>query len=250
MHGSSFFIAFAAFVQLSVAFDFGFLYLFKNNRSIFKSIFDHVRKGIPFSWVMGFASDQVKLLKPKSVPEEVNQLRARVSKRKDELMSPANHEYMCDYMAATGVVSGLYSLLWLLLVPWSYSHLSNPNDLYLTLSVCTMIAELILVFHIFYRKRRSNGTQKTRAAMVLHSTLLLVVCCGAGLLMLVKGWVIGTSIPFHTLFLLSLVVTISSVLFYLFHLLVTVFCRICKSVGLFREAWKLRGIRLKLSQTH
>lgn len=249
MHDSSFFIAFAAFVQLSVAFDFGFLYLFKNNRSIFKNIFDHVRKGRPFSWVMGFASDQVKLLKPKSVSEEVNQLRGRVSKRKDELMSPANHEYMCDYMAATGVVSGFYSLLWLLLVPWSYSHLSNPNDLYLTLSACTVIAELILVFHIFYRKRRGKDTQKTRAAMVLHSTWVFVGCCLAGLLMLVKGWTVGTSIPFHTLFLFSLAVTISPVLFYLIHLTVTVFCRVYKSVGLFREAWKLRSIRLKLSQT-
>lgn len=78
MHGSTFFIAFAAFVQLSVAFDFGFLYLFKNNRSIFKSIFDHVRKGRPFSWVMGFAGEQVKLLKPQSVTEEVNQLRGKI----------------------------------------------------------------------------------------------------------------------------------------------------------------------------
>lgn len=250
MHGSTFFIAFAAFVQLSVAFDFGFLYLFKNNRSIFKSIFDHVRKGRPFSWVMGFAGEQVKLLKPQSVTEEVNQLRGKVSKRKDELMSPANHEYMCDYMAATGVVSGLYSLLWLLLVPWSYSHLSAPNDLYLTLSVCTVIAELILVFHIFYRKKRGKGTQKTRAAMVLHSTLVFVCCCLAGFLMLAQGWTIGCSIPFHTLFMLSLAVTISPVLFYFIHLMVTVFCRLYKSVGLFREAWKLRNIRLQLMQAH
>lgn len=249
MHDSSFFIAFAAFVQLSVAFDFGFLYLFKNNRSIFKSIFDHVRKGRPFSWVMGFASEQVKLLKPKSVPKEVNQLRGRVSKRKDELMSPANHEYMCDYMVATGVVAGSYSLLWLLLVPCSYRHLSNPSDLYLTLSACTVIAELILVFHIFYRKRRGKGTQKTRAAMVLHSTVVFAGCCLVGLLMLVKGWTIGSSIPFDTLFLLSLAVTISPVLFYSFHLMVTVFCRLYKSVGLFRQAWKLRKIRLKLLQT-
>lgn len=111
MQDSSFYITFTAFVQISIAFDFGFLYLFKNNRSIFKSIFDHVRKGMPFSWVMGFATEQVKLVKPKAVPEELNQLRGRVAKQKDELMSPTNHEYMCDYMAVTGVVSGLYGML-------------------------------------------------------------------------------------------------------------------------------------------
>lgn len=248
MHDSSFFVAFAAFVQLSVAFDFGFLYLFKNNRSIYKSIFDHVRKGRPFSWVMGFASDQVKSLNPRSVPETVNQLRGRVSKRKDELMSPADHEYMCDYMAVTGVVSGLYGLLWLLLVPWSFGHLSSANDLYLTLSACTVIAELILVFHLFPRKKRGKSAQKTRAAMALHSVWVFVGCCLTGLLMLVNGWVIGYSTPFHSLFLLSLAVTISPVLFYLIHLMVTVLCRVRKSVGLFREAWKLRRIRLKLLQ--
>lgn len=250
MHDSTFFIAFAAFVQISVAFDFGFLYLFKNNRSIFKSIFDHIRKGRPFSWVIGFASEQVSLLKPQLVSEEVNRLRGKVSKRKDELMSPANHEYMCDYLAVTGVASGLYSLLWLLLVPWSYGHLSNPNDLYLTLLVSTVIAEFILVFHVFYRKKRNKGTQKTRAAMVLHSTMLFVCCCLVGCLMLANEWVVESCIPFHTLFLVSMSVTISPVCFYLIHLLVTVFCRLYKSIGLFKEANRLRHIRLQLSQSN
>jgi hypothetical protein len=249
MQNSSFFIAFAAFVQICVAFDFGFLYLFKNNRSVFKSIFDEVRKGAPFSWVMGFAAEQVKLVKPKAVSDEVNQLRGRVAKKKDELMSPANHEYMCDYMAVTGVVSGLYGMLWLLLVPWLCSPIANAENIYLTLTTSTVIAEILMVIFVFYRKFRGESMQMTRAAMVLRSTIVLMVCCLVGCLLLKMGWVMETEAPFHQLFLLSMAVTLGPVCLYLLHLAFTFICRLCKSALLFNSAMHLRRDRMRLSKT-
>ena len=247
MQENSFYIAFAAFVQICVAFDFGFLYLFKNNRSIFKSVFDHIRKGAPFSWVMGFATEQVKLVKPRSVSEEVNQLCGRVAKKKDKLMSPANHEYMCDYMAVTGVVSGLYGMLWLLFVPWSYCHLDNAEDLYLTATASTMVSEILMVVSFFYRKAKGKCMQLTRADMVLRSIFGLMFCCLVGFLLMKMNWVIETRVSFHGLFLLSMAVTLGPVCFYFLHILVTFLCRLCKSTILFTETMQLRRDRMQFS---
>lgn len=263
MYGNSFFAAFAAFVQVSVVFDFGLLLVFKNNRSIFKSIFDHVRKGIPFSWVMGFATEQVgRVKKPRTVPESVNQLRADVSNKKNDLMSPANYEYMCDYMAVTGVVSGLYAMLWLVLVPWSYSHVEQSESLYLTLSACTVVAELIMVANIFARERRKRKNeekgqegkkkakvlQMTRAAMVLHSAGIYTISCAIGLLLLYLNLTVEATLPFHQLFLFSLAIAYGPVCFYVLHVASAFVYRLFKSFSLFKETIQLRHVINKMPQ--
>lgn len=58
MSENGFYTNFSAYVQIAVAFGFGLLYLYKNNRSIFKSvqsvIFDAFRKNAFFKWLLRY----------------------------------------------------------------------------------------------------------------------------------------------------------------------------------------------------
>ena len=246
MHGSSFFIGFATIVGFAVVFDFGLLYLFKNNRSMFKSLFDHIRKGRPFSWIGGFAEIQVARVKSANENESLMQYRGLVQKRINDFKSPEDYEYMCDYLAMTGIISGLYCVLWLLIVPWSVEYGNAVENLYLTLSTSTLVAIIIVLIDVFCTKDNKNKKKPTRTAFFLYSTVIYIICCFVGWLMLHLGFVFTIGWPFHKLFLLSLLLSFSPICVYFVHLIVAFLHRLRKSIVLAIMALRLRNMKNKV----
>lgn len=236
MYDNNFYVGFTAFVQVAVVFDFGLLFLYQNNRSIFKSLFDRIRKGGPFSWIVGYAKENVKNINTKDVSAKTNEQRARVQQGINVFLSPAKYEYMCDYLAVTGIISGFYSILWLLFVPWSVGHANHSEDIYLTFSLATVIAEIIAIVKVFCPDKE----RPTRASLFLFSLITFVLCSLCGWILMRNGFVIVSTCPFNKTFFFSLLIAYGPICIYTVHLVITVIHRLIRLFSLWIIVHRLK----------
>jgi len=196
------YISFAALVQISVAFDFGLLYIFKNNRFILKSILGELNKWSFFQKCIRIAKDTIRGASVNDLSESLNLRRGRLQKSVDIFSSTYQYERVCDNLAMTGVVSGLFSVLWLIFIPWSISHGTHMEDVYMTSSVCTFIS-IVWVTSLAYRYRKKDHT---RAKILLIAFGSFVLCLVVGLVMLRCNIAVNTSMDFDMFFLISVIV--------------------------------------------
>lgn len=216
MQGDSFYTNFSAYVQAAVVFGFGLLYLYKNNRSIFKSIqsdvFDAFRKNALFKWLFRYPTYVTNKVTVRKNGTFLNSWKGLLSTSKAVFEAALDMERTCDYLAVLGIVSGFYSMGWLLLVPWTFKYGIQIEDMYMTLTVSTVVADVLMVIYVL-------ANHITRSKLFIFSTIVLSLSCLVGLTLYNHGLYVESFLPFDDFFLASMIVPYSSVCFFIIQLL-------------------------------
>jgi hypothetical protein len=223
MSENGFYTNFSAYVQIAVAFGFGLLYLYKNNRSIFKSvqsvIFDAFRKNAIFKWFLRYPSFVEGKINVRTSPESLCEVKAYLKKLQTKFRAALDMERTCDYLAVLGIVSGIYSVGWLLFVPWSQQHLEHSDDLYLTLTLATVVTDVIMVAY-------TVCTRISRAKAFIYSVIVLTLCIATALALYQNGITIDYDESFDCLFLISMTVPFASICCFIVHTLFFILYRL------------------------
>lgn len=223
MSENGFYTNFSAYVQIAVAFGFGLLYLYKNNRSIFKSvqsvIFDAFRKNAFFKWLLRYPTFVEGKINVRTSPESLCEGKAYLKELQTRFRAALDMERTCDYLAVLGVVSGIYSVGWLLFVPWSQQHLENPDDLYLTLTLATVVTDAIMVAY-------TVCTHISRAKAFIYSVIVMTLCIAIALGLYQNGITIDYGESFDRLFLMSMTVPFASICCFIVHTLFFILYRL------------------------
>lgn len=211
---NSFYIGFSTFVQIAVAFCFGLLYLYKNTRSIFTSIqtvlYNAVCKNYFAKLGLSYPRRIANKVKVKDSKEFLRKWKGRLMQCISLYNAAPNKERICDHLAALGIVSGFYSIAWLLYVP-CMQKIPHANDFYITLTVATIIADIWMVCYI--------NKHKTRQKTFIYSVVVLVLSYGAALFLYKMKLTMDCPVEFDTFFLFSLAVPFAPVCFFILNLL-------------------------------
>ena len=214
MSENVFYTNFSAYVQIAVAFGFGLLYLYKNNRSIFKSvqsvIFDAFRKNAIFKWLLHYPAFVGGKISVRKSPIFLCVGKAYLKEQQTKFSAALDMERTCDYLAVLGIVSGFYSIGWLLLVPWSQQHLERWDELYLTLTLATIVADVIMVAYTVCMRI-------SRAKAFIYSVIVMTLCIVTALGLYQNGVTIVYGGSFDRLFLMSMTVPFASICFFVIH---------------------------------
>ena len=214
MSENGFYTNFSAYVQIAVAFGFGLLYLYKNNRSIFKSvqsvIFDAFRKNAIVKWLLRYPAFVGGKINVRKSPAFLCEGKAYLKELQTRFRAALDMERTCDYLAVLGIVSGIYSVGWLLFVPWSQQHLEHSDELYLTLTLATVVADVIMVAY-------TVCTRISRAKAYIYSVIVMTLCTATALGLYQNGITIVYGESFDCLFLMSMTVPFASICFFIIH---------------------------------
>jgi len=216
VQGDSFYIGFSAYVQVSVVFGFGLLYLYKNKRSIFKSIlsdvYDAFRKNALFKWLLQYPQYVAGKVKVREGSSFLNAWKGLSSTLRTVFESSLDMERTCDYLAVLGIVSGFYSMGWLLLVPWTFNYGTHVEDIYMTLTLSTIVADVMMVIYAL-------ANHMTRSKSFIFSAIVLSLCCFVGITLYNHGLYVDACMPFDDFFLASMAIPYSPVCFFIIQLL-------------------------------
>ncbi len=214
MSENGFYTNFSAYVQIAVAFGFGLLYLYKNKRSIFKSvqsvIFDAFRKNAIFKWLLRYPAFVEGKISVRKSPEFLCEGKAYLKELQTRFRAALDMERTCDYLAVLGIVSGIYSVGWLLFVPWSQQHLEHSDELYLTLTLATIVTDVIMIAY-------TVCTHISRVKAFIYSVIVMTLCTATALGLYQNGLTIDYSESFDRLFLMSMAVPFASICCFIIH---------------------------------
>lgn len=215
MLDNSFYMEFSAFVQIAVAFNFGLLFLYQNNRSIFKSIqtafCDAFRKNKFLLSLLRYPMYVADKVKVRNSGKLLCQWKGRLMQGKDIYSTAPNKVRMCDHLAALGIVSGFFSMAWLLYVPWVQKYISCAEDIYITLTVATIITDICMVFYTI--------KHKTRAKTFIYSVIVMTIWYIIALILYNRGLTANCLLEFDTFFLFSMAVPFAPICFFILDLL-------------------------------
>lgn len=219
---NSYYIGFSALIQMAVAFGFGLLYLTRNKRSIFndvlKTVSGLIRRNVFFTFFLKYPRYVYRSKFPKRSFPWQKRCRGLLVAFVEVCDSSLSAEVSCRYLSVIGPISAIYSLWWLLFVPMT-EHLVSSEDIYLTVSMCTFIVQVIMLLYVIF------GNQGGVKLFVI-SFIYLIGICSLGLLLLSKGYYIPAWLSFDSLFLRSLTIAFMPVIFYCGHLLLGILIRL------------------------
>lgn len=214
MSENGFYTNFSAYVQIAVAFGFGLLYLYKNNRSIFKSvqsvIFDAFRKNAVIKWLLHYPAFVGGKISVQKSPVFLCKGKAHMKELQTRFRAALDMERTCDYLAVLGIVSGIYSVGWLLFVPWSQQHLEHSDELYLTLTLATIVTDVIMIAY-------TVCIRISRAKAFIYSVIVMSLCTVVALVLYQNGITIVYGESFDRLFLMSMAVPFASICCFIIH---------------------------------
>ena len=171
----NYYIGFLAFVQIAVALNFGFLILDK------KSILVQFQQGI-FNWIKGMFKDDIeyaqstyKRVRDTTMPKEFVD-------KKDELQGllsvfAPNMEYksLSLFMPGLGFVTGLYSLLFLLIVPlWADGEPTISIDMFEIITQATAFSICMMPLTLYYKSTFSSPYTGIICAIVWMAVYLTI----------------------------------------------------------------------------
>lgn len=215
MIDDSFYVGFAAFIQLTVGFNFGLLYLYKNNRSIFKSIqttvFDGFRQNALTKLLLSYPKHVTEHIKPKTHGAFFCKRKASVKNSINAISAACNYERTCDYIAATGIVSAFFALEWLLLVPWAYKYLPNAQNVYGTYTIVAIVTTLFMLLH-------SITGHITRGKMFMLASIAFGLFHLIAFKVWPDGWKMDFCCDFDNIFLWSMLVAVAPIVYFLLHI--------------------------------
>lgn len=218
---NSYYLGFSAFVQIAVAFCFGMLYL--DGKSIFsnlqKYIFDGFRKNKICLQLLKYVGSVTRRVKSNSSHRFFLIWRARISQYKDLFNAALNSERTCSYLASTGIVSALFSLTWLLIMP-TYSICDGAFERhYLTHCLSVAVASVIMLLYGIFNKSMN------RVKAFLISLIILGICCGVGESMLANEICFPYSFNFRRFFPYTLALAYAPVIYYAGHIIIYIIFR-------------------------
>lgn len=218
---NSYYLGFSAFVQIAVAFCFGMLYL--DRKSIFsnlqKYIFDGFRKNKICLQPLKYVGNVTRRVKNNSFHRFFLIWRARINQYKDLFNAALNSERTCSYLASTGIVSALFSLTWLLIMP-TYTICDGVfEDHYLTHCLSVAVAFVIMLLYGIFNRSMN------RIKAFLLSLIILGICCVVGECMFAGGICFSYSINFKPFFPYTLVLAYAPVVYYTGHIIIYILFR-------------------------
>lgn len=227
-------VLFSAFVQVAIAFDFGLLYLYKNNRSIFKGVQLRVCDSFRYNYFIGLLLSY-SVNNKKVASGFMKKWNAVLATMKTKVKTAFDYEQTCDYLAVLGIVSGIYSFGWLLWIPWANNRSLNFPDLYMTLTMCTVVADCIMFLKAIFMKKM------TRSKAFIQSTLVLLISCIGGYSLYKNGIAVISPMKFDNFFLVSMMVVYAPMVVYVGHILASIGLRLLTLLCLlvFATAYKL-----------
>lgn len=229
MVDDSFYVGFAAFIQLTVGFNFGLLYLYKNNRSIFKSIqttvFDGFRQNALTKLFLSYPKHITEQIKPKTHGAFFCKCKASAKNSMNAISAACNYERTCDYIAATGIVSAFFGLEWLLLVPWAYKYLPDAQYVYGTCTIVVVLTTLFMLLH-------SITGHITRGKMFMLASISFALFHFIAFKAWPDGWKMDFCSDFDNIFLWSMFVAVAPIVYFLLHIALLIVLRMIHLVGL------------------
>lgn len=218
----SYYLGYSALIQMAVAFGFGLLYLTRNKRSIFndilKTVSGLIRRNLIFTFFLKYPRYIYRNKFPKRPYVWQKRCRGLLVAFVEVCDSSLSAEVSCRYLSVIGPISAIYSLWWLLFVPMTKLFLS-AEDIYLTVSMCTFIVQVIMLLYVILG---NQGGVK----LFIISLLYLIGICSLGLSLLSKGCYIPAWLSFDSLFLRSLTIAFMPVIVYFGHLLLGILIRL------------------------
>ncbi len=198
-----YYIGFLAFVQIAVALNFGFLILDK------KSILVQFQQGI-FNWIKEMFKDDIEYAQHTYTRVRDTTMPQEFVDKKDELQGllsvfDTNMEYksLSLFMPGLGFVTGLYSLLFLLIVPlWAKGVPIFSIDIFELITQATAFSVCMMPLMLYYKSTFSNpytGIIFAIAWMAVYfavALLLYVFGCTWGILRIEWFFYLALTIPY------------------------------------------------------
>lgn len=198
-----YYMGFLAFVQIAVALDFGFLILDK------KSILVQFQQGI-FNWIKDMFKDDIEYAQRTYTRVRDTTMPQEFVDKKDELQGllsifDANMEYksLSLFMPGLGFVTGLYSLLFLLIVPlWTKGEPTISIDVFEMITQATAFSACMMPLMLYYKSTFSNpytGIIFAIAWMVVYLAIALLLYafdCTWGVLRIERFFYLALTIPY------------------------------------------------------
>lgn len=229
MINDSFYVGFAAFIQLTVGFNFGLMYLYQNNRSPFKStqsiVFDGFRQNALTKFLLRYPKYVANQISPRIHGEFFGRCKAWQINNVNTISAACNYEKMCDYIAATGVASAFYGLEWLLLVPWSFKYMEDAQEVYGT---CAFVAIATTIFMFVH----AVSHHITRGKMFLFAIIAFVLSHFIAFVLWPEWLRIPFCFEFDNIFLMTMILAASPIAFFMMYIMVLILWRVLRLTGL------------------
>lgn len=229
MINDSFYVGFAAFIQLTVGFNFGLMYLYQNNRSPFKStqslIFDGFRQNALTKWLLSYPKYVATQIKPKIHGESFAECKAWLMNNVNAISAACNYERICDYISATGIASAFYGLEWLLLVPWSFKYMEDAQRVYGT---CALVAAATTVFMFIH----AVSHHITRGKMFLFASIAFILFHFVAFVVWPTWLRIPFCFEFDNIFFATMFLAASPIAFFITYIIALILWRILRLAGL------------------
>lgn len=215
---------FSTLVGLSVAFGFGLFYLYRNKRSVFIDVLRQISKALRKNFVScqleHYFAYVAKKCNKKNTPKKLRRMSGVLKGIMAPVcISPLNAEITCSYLAVIGALSGIYSVVWLFIMPASALCDSITKSVYMTITVSTFAAEGIMTLYILFR-------QMERVKAFIISIIILILANGVGLFLLSHGYYLLSPLPFNRFFLRSMIVPYMPIIIFAGHLLLSICTRL------------------------
>lgn len=218
---NSYYLGFSAFVQIAVAFCFGMLFL--DRKSFFSKlqqcVFDAFRNNKVCLLILRYAGEVTKKVKSNRHNRCFLIWRARINQFKDLFNAALNSERTCNYLASTGIVSALFSLTWLLILPTCTICDEAFESHYLTHCLYILVASIIMLLYGIY------NTSMNRVKAFLISLIILGICCSVGECMYVNEICFSCSINLQRFFPYTLALCYTPIIYYMGHIIIYVLFR-------------------------
>lgn len=211
---SSHYIAFAAFVQLAVALNFGLVYLDRNSKllGLKRKLFSTYRAGNTPA-VANVANILKRYESNKSYSKKVDNLHTKVKEYHATVTSEWDDEHELSFFPALGVVYGFYGLALLFLmcffdIPGREIYYQNQ---FLTLSQLTLVFSVLLIV----RSWRKNISTK-----IVPTLLLYLLIAGGGWLFTCQGWVFSCEMEFAAHFHWYMIMAYLPIIYYFLRVII------------------------------
>lgn len=217
----AYYLGFSAFIQLAAGFCLAVIYINRNDdsNSLFAKVYKLVITAITENYFLKFLLHETKDINIHRKPL-LYKIKALTIDFRNRFEAAVNISYICLVMTVSGIVSALFSIAWLYIIPFAAKCDDYIGNLYLTLCFSTLLASLVIVaYAILY-----NNMDRVKALIL--SVIFTLLFNFAGYWCLQKNIVITTDTDFNVLFNLSLIISYLPFVYYVFFILLNISLKI------------------------
>lgn len=171
---NQFYMGFLTIVQVAVAFCLGMIYIDKSAILIrfLNDIFNSLRNWNVANAILNSIGRVTQRIRDARVSKEVRKYRERLNARKDKYRAALDSERASSYLSSIGTISGLFSILWLIYIPYCPEMSVDEFGLFLTIAFGTILTEVCILFW-YHNKKKPFGSVAGVVVGVLFWILIL-----------------------------------------------------------------------------